>query len=358
MNPEIRFRVPASVYERAEEVSDRLGLTGGRGRSHGVSELARDALYGVLGLPVGDQVRQLQSARAEGGGVGRDEGAARILLRVSHQVDPEVRRQAVLHRGEAVPAVQVSELSFTPGAVPESLEEFFELDARGLPHAHLDLSGGPSSPGCLVSAQPGASLEEVLQALEPLTRARARERERLQQRRCQAEAGRELLSQWLEQHGSAHLKALRSEDFDWQEVAELEFVLDQLARIGLGGSQPVDMGQSLAAGPLPRPRMHPLPRPSLRAIETLRVVRGKLSSLPGSEADLVEAQGEEAVLVSVTAPTGNRLDVLVRGQASPEGTSPSQRRKDRSGRPAASVGIDLVGEAAAEPGERPARHAR
>lgn len=314
MNPEVRFRVPPNVYEQAERRSDELGLSGSRGRSGGVSELARAGLYLLLGLPMPPDSHQLQSLRFEDARLSRrglEGDEARVGLRVLHRVNAEVRRRSVLEHGKPIPALATTRLEFAPGEVPEELSDWFVLTESGLPVGELDLSGGPLSVATLVSAQPEASLEELLGLVGDLNRKKASERERRQKREERRQAGEIELGEWVEQHGSPHVRALREEGFDWLRRAEQEFAQARLARLGVGDVRAVSTSQTLAHQSEVS-ELAPLTSPSLESIERLRSLRSRLKGEPDLDLSLVGRPDDEAelVLIGVGLPTGGRVHFL------------------------------------------------
>lgn len=335
MNPEVRFRVPPHVYELAEQRSDELGLSGSKGRSGGVSELARAGLYLLLNLPLPADAHWLQSQRFDDmrlarRGLSGDE--ARIGLRLLHRVEVEVRRRAALERGQAIPALATTRFEFEPGEVPTELSCWFQLTESGLPVGEIDLSGGPLAAGTLVSAAPEATLEELLQAVGQLNEEKAGEQERRRRRESQKETGRRELAEWASERGSAHLRALLEEGFDWLDRAESEYGAWRLQALGVGGVTALPGSQSLSAAH-ESPRLLAVAEPRLESIERLRSIRTRLAGEPGIRASLVCRQDdlEEMVLIEVAVPTGNTVQFL-----SPDQPTTPYRKAARpapSGRP-------------------------
>lgn len=337
MNPEVRFRVPPNVYDRAERRSDELGLSGSRGRSGGVSELARAGLYLLLGLPLPQDSHQLQSLRFEDARLARRglEGEeARVGLRLLHRVDPEVRRRMVLEQGQPIPATVTTRFEFSPGEVPEELNDWFQLTESGLPVGELDLSGGALSSGTLVSARPEASLEEVLAVVGQLNRSKTVERERRRRREKRRQAGEAELGVWVEQHGSPHARALREEGFEWVERAEREFAEARLARLNVADVRALSSTQSLTRQ-AEVPGLIPLASPSLESIERLRSLRARLQGEPDLELSLVGRADDDAelVLITVGLPTGGAVHFLSPDHPSTpyrKGARPVERPKMQS----------------------------
>ncbi|MCE7872664.1 hypothetical protein DYH09_20085 [bacterium CPR1] len=314
MNPEVRFRVSPHVYELAEQRSDELGLSGSKGRSGGVSELARAGLYLLLNLPLPADAHWLQSQRFDDVRLARRAltgDDARIGLRLLHRVDPEVRRQAALERGQAIASLATTRFEFEPGEVPPELSSWFQLTESGLPVGEIDLSGGPLAVGALVSASPEATLSELLQAVGELNEKRASEQERRRHREIQRENGQRELSDWVSEHGSAHARALLEEGFDWLDRAEREYGVWRLQAFGVGGVMALKGSQSLAAAH-ESPRLVAVSEPGLESIERLRSIRARLSGQSGLKASLVCRQDdlEELVLIEVAVPTGNTVQFL------------------------------------------------
>lgn len=314
MNPEVRFRVPPNVYELAEQRSDELGLSGSKGRSCGVSELARAGLYLLLKLPLPADAHHLQAQRFEDVRLARrglEGGELQVGLRLLHRVDPEVRRRSVLETGQPIPALATTRFEFAPGQVPPALTDWFQLTETGHPVGELDLSGGPLASGSLVSAGPQATLEELLWAVEELNQKKAGERDRRQRREQQRLQGERELGEWVQSHGSPHARALREEGFDWVDRAEREFAEARLARLGVGDVRAVRSTQTLADGGEPAP-LAPVARPSLESIERLRSIRARLAGEPGLEVTLVARPHDDAelVLIAVSVPTGTAVHFI------------------------------------------------
>ncbi len=329
MNPEVRFRVPPNVYQLAEQRSDELGLTGAKGRSGGVSELARAGLYVLLKLPLPTDVHHLQAQRFEDVRLARrglegEEG--RIGLRVLHRVDPEVRRRSVLERGEPIPAQATTRFEFAPGEVPAELGSWFQLTESGLPVGEIDLTGGALAVGALVTSAPEATLEELLVVIREVNARRARDRERGQRRERQRASGEAELAEWLVAHGSPHARALREEGFDWVERAEREFAEARLARLGVADVRVISSTQSLVSQS-ESALLVPVARPSLESIERLRSIRARLAGEAGLEISLVARPDDDAelVLIAVSVPTGTAVHFL-----SPDHPSTPYRKTARS----------------------------
>ncbi len=314
MNPEVRFRVPPHVYEMAEQRSDELGLSGSKGRSGGVSELARAGLYLLLNLPLPADAHWLQSQRFEDLRLARRAMTgddSRIGLRLLHRVDPEVRRKAALERGQAIASLASTRFEFEPGEVPTELTSWFELTESGLPVGEIDLSGGPLAVGTLVSAAPEATLDELLPVVGQLNHKRATDQERRRLRELQRQKGQQELAEWVSDKGSVHLRALLEESFDWLDRAEREYGAWRLQALGVGGVMALPGSQSLSAAH-ESPRLLAVSEPRLESIERLRKIRTRLSGQSGIKASLVCRQDdlEELVLIEVAVPTGNTVQFL------------------------------------------------
>lgn len=315
MNPEVRFRVPPTVYELAEQRSDELGLSGARGRSGGVSELARAGLYLLLRLPLPVDAHQLQGQRFEDLRLARrslEGDETRVSLRVLHRVEPEVRRRSVLELGQPIPALATTRFEFVPGEVPAELSDWFQLTESGHPVGELDLSGGALAVGTLVADAPEATLEELLRVVRDLNHRKSRDRERGERRERLRQEGERELGAWVERHGSPHVRALFEEGFDWLERAEREYAEARLARLGVGDVRAVSSTQSLTSqsqGQSQAPVLAPVSRPSFESIERLRSIRGRLAEEADLSISLVHRPDDDAelVLIAVGVPTGTAV---------------------------------------------------
>ncbi|MGE0496103.1 MAG: hypothetical protein AB7S38_43260 [Vulcanimicrobiota bacterium] len=308
MNPEVRFRVPASVFELAEEEALKAGLESGQGRSTGVSRLARAALYAVLGLPLPREIHRLQAERFQAVRQARD--ASTFRFEVHHKLDDGFRREEMLRTARPVPARTTTVFEFEAGSVPDFLAPMVRLAEDGLPLTELNFEGEYSSrPDCLgelVTAGGQATLAEVEAAVAAYQQGQAARAVRQRSRQQQRERGAEQLERWLREHGSELLCARHQEGFEWLTLAQREFAEQQLRASGLEEFTLVDETVELGGERAWLFHLRPAREPGLEAITTLRSLRQRLD--PSIQTTLV-AGGEprhafEAVAMVVPTPLG------------------------------------------------------
>lgn len=312
MNPEVRFRVPSQIYDLAQEESERMGLETGKGRSTGVSKLARGAFYAALKLPLPRELRGLKlfAKAAE-----VPEGM-HITVTVHHRVSSRYRRAQAIENGVRIPLRATTVLRFAPGELPDFLEELVEVPEDGLPQAELNLEGDlsprPELLGELISESHEATLEELERALAESEQRRQEREQRRRQRDQQQQHGTEELAQWARQHGSPLLQARLEEGFEWLDLAHWEYAQALLAELGVEDYERVQGLTALGGSPTPQLQLQPSTEPSLASIQALRHWRQKV----GDRADVQLVIGQrkqqsfEALLISLKTPLPGRIRVL------------------------------------------------
>jgi hypothetical protein len=321
MNPEIRFRVPAHVHKLANNRAQALGLRTRRGRTGGASELARCALYTFLGLGLPDESGKLTGEGIQRVEATRDEiqgpDPEGLRVTVHHRVCPEFRKKRGLG-GRAVAARQTTDFHFQPGELPDFLVPYVLLTESGTPFVTLNLEGALSprknSLGELLASSDRATLEELgncLQAVARRKKERQAERALSEERR---EKGTELLKAWTQSHGSDLLQARLVGQFEWLELACLEYALHQLKKLGLSQLTHLPTTHTLEGSSHRFRNTRPQAKPQL---STLRVF-DKLKELQdeGLEFSVVLVEDtrthtiQEAIQVSLTVPVPGRMHFL------------------------------------------------
>jgi hypothetical protein len=321
MNPEIRFRVPEHVHQLANDRAQTLGLRSKRGLTGGASELARCALYTFLGLGLPDSSGRLLGQGLQRVKATRDElgttSPESLKVTVYHRVCPEFRTKSGLD-GMAVAARQATEFDFRPGELPDFLVPYVLLTDQGTPFVSLNLEG-PLSPrknsiGELHTASDRATLEELRDCLLAIARKKAERRSERALREERKTKGMKLLRAWSQTHGSELLQARLSGDFEWLELACLEYACHQLRKLGIEELTHLPTTHTLESSHLRYRNSRPQEKPLL---STLKVFN-KLKELEdqGLTVGVVlveDAQTlttHEAILISLTLPVPGRMHFL------------------------------------------------
>lgn len=295
-----------------------MGLDRRKGRTGGVSELARGALYCALDLALPGDLHELQQetfARVRGRRSALDSGGLRV--EVHHRVDLEFRKKEALRRGRPVAARATTSFDFEVGRLPHFLAPYVLLSDEGYPFVELNLEG-PLSPrtrsvGELVSATDQATLEELERTLKLVQRA---EQDRLNRSKAREERrlkGEEILRKWADRNGSELLQARLEGGFEWVTLAAEEHALHHLARLGVAEPVRVKTTTSLEAREAPYYNLRPQQEPTLQSMRRLDELRpAEDAALRFSIVLCEDAEGRrlEAIRVAVQTPLPDWLYFL------------------------------------------------
>lgn len=325
MNPEIRFRVPKHVLTLAQERAQQYGLTSGKGRTGGASQLARGALYTALGLSLPGDLHQLQAQSFETvrqARSGFSEKPGQMRIEVHHRVDPSFRKTKALQERKPVAARTTTVFEFEQGELPDFLVPYIVLTEDGYPYASLNLEGGLSprrkALGELVSAQQECTLGELEACLKKLRKSEDERLKREKRLQARTEKGTQILEKWLRQHGSDLLKARHSEGFEWLQLGCDEYCLARLAHYSINEALPVSTTTSLAEQP-PFYDIRQQTQPNLESIQRLKRLRQAGDDVTFELVTCRGPQGQafEAIQASLETPLPGRRYYLTELQPTP-----------------------------------------
>lgn len=322
MNPEIRFRVPTHIHHLASRKAEELGLRSRKGLTGGAAELARCALYTLLGLglPEGtDGLSRLELHSVEN--ARRDlesEPEDSLCVTVHHRIDLDYRKQRALE-GQNVPLRQTTEFRFPRGELPDFLVPYVLLTDHGRPFVALNLEGSTSPRrdkplAELFSSSEQATLTELRDCLQAhQSRLKAREKERAL-REEQLLRGTKILSEWLNRNGSNLLRERHRGGFEWVDLAAREYAMLELKKLGIEDATPLPTTSALSGSP----HRFRDPRPQTRPQESTLVRLKELKDISDSGLELsvvlvVDSETNttlEALQLSVRLPVPGRLHFL------------------------------------------------
>ncbi len=320
MNPEIRFRVPQHVLCLAEDRAVELGLDRRKGRTGGVSEFARGALYCALDLALPGDLHQLQQSAFAG--IRRRRSALtsddpRLRVEVHHRVDQEYRKSEAIRRGRPVPARSTTVFEFEVGRLPHLLAPYVLLSEEGYPYVELNLEG-PLSPrpkalAEMTSATEEATLEELETTLRGLHKAEKERQKKRRDREERSRKGRQILEAWAGKRGSRLLRARLENGFEWLSLAAEEHAREHLAKVGVKDAVVANLTTSLEGQAASYHDIRPQPEPALETIERLTELRK--AEEPGLRFSVIlcrdeRGQPHEGIRIAIQTPLPDWLYFL------------------------------------------------
>ena len=320
MNPEIRFRVPTHVLELAKSKAEDLGLETKSGRTGGVSEFARAALYSSLGLALPSDMHHLQQeafARVRSVRKAQTNSPVKLRVDIHHRVDDKFRKAEALRRGVNIPSRQTSVFEFPQGELPHFLVPYLTVCDQGIPYVEINLEGRlsprPHAQGELVTAQEHATLVELDAALKRIRREKAKRKRELAEREEHLRLGQSKLKIWSQIHGSELLRARIDNGFEWVSLANREHAELHLRSLEIEDFVPLELSVTLAPSQSPYRNVRPQTEPTLASIEALQTFQEMEET--GLKFSLVLCEDEshqtlEAVAITIATPLPDPLHYL------------------------------------------------